>query len=121
MLLRPPALLVFDWVRALGLGPAVQAAREPLKPLAAACPEWLLYSLPDALWTYALTASMGWIWAGRWKGSAWIWIALGVLIGCGGEALQALGLLPGTADPVDVLLCGLAGALALLRAHRSWS
>jgi hypothetical protein len=119
-LLRPSALTVFDWVRALGLGTLLQSLRAPLRPLAAASPDWLLYSLPDALWTYALTAAMGWIWAGRWTGTAWIWLGLGLLIGCGGEALQALGLLPGTADPVDVLLCGLAGALALLRAHRSW-
>ena len=63
---------------------------------------------------------MAWLWQDRLRGPAWIWVSLGVVVGCGGEALQALGLLPGTADPVDVLLCGFAGATALYRALRSW-
>ena len=112
-------LRVFDWVRALGLGGALGRAREAVEGWPV--PELVLYSLPDALWTYALTAAMGRIWRQRVSWQAAPWLATGLLIGCGGEALQWMGLLPGTPDVVDLLLCAAAGLLAFSRSLRSTS
>ncbi|HJN73020.1 MAG TPA: hypothetical protein QGF58_03705 [Myxococcota bacterium] len=116
LLWRSSALRVFDWVRALGLGGPLGSAREAVEGLV--IPEIVLYSLPDALWTYALTAFMGRLWRGRVSLGSAPWLGIGVLIGCGGEGLQAIGLLPGTFDVLDLLLCAAAGLLAFGRSLR---
>lgn len=82
-------------------------------------PDLVLYSVPDALWTYALTAAMARIWSTRVSLQSAPWLAIGVAIGCGGELLQLIGLLPGTFDVVDLLLCAAAGLLAFIRSLRS--
>ena len=116
LLWRSPALRVFDWVRAAGLGGLLGSMREAVEGIT--LPEVILYSLPDALWTYALTAAMARIWRGRVTLQSAPWLGVGLLIGCGGEGLQLLGLLPGTFDVIDLLLCAAAGLLAFSRSLR---
>ena len=116
LLWRSPVLRVFDWVRAVGLGSPLDAARDAVKhvPL----PDLVLYVLPDVLWTYALTAFMAHVWRDRLGPQAWPWLATGVVIGSGGEVLQAAGILPGTFDWLDLVGCAAAGLLATVLAHR---
>jgi hypothetical protein len=85
-------------------------------PARTAAPAWFLFSLPDALWVYALTVLLSLIWRearGTWASR--IWIATGAVLGCGGEVLQKLGFVPGTYDLADLLLSVIAAAAAVVR------
>jgi hypothetical protein len=117
LLWRAETLLVFGWLAALGLAPAVEAARSLAAPLAPLLPPWLLLSAPDGLWVYAFVSALALVWEGAGGGAGpRAWMGLAVAAGLGGELLQGLEVLPGTFDSGDLLAC-LAGASALL-VHR---
>jgi hypothetical protein len=88
VLFRAPHLRVFGWLRAMGLGDAVPAARAWAGPAAEHLPQW--------------------------RGPARrAWLCAGIALGAGGELGQLAGLVPGVWDPADLLLCGLAWAAAI--------
>src|SRR5687768_4131301 len=55
ILLRPQHILVFSWLHAASLSELVISLRQSVCGLA--LPKWMLYSLPDGLWVFALTSS----------------------------------------------------------------
>ena len=120
VLWRPTRLRVFSWLAKLGLGDAVTGARQGAAGLGERLPGWVLYTLPDALWALALSAAMARIWreALRARG-AWVWLAMGAGIGAGGEGLQWLGWLPGTADWADALASLMGAGLGLWLGSRT--
>lgn len=89
---------------------SIGAIRNLLSPLG--LPEWFLFSLPDGLWLYSLVFALLWV----WQNSSWlirtIWAATGVFLGVGWELGQALALVPGTFDPIDLAFYVVASALA---------
>mgnify|MGYP004504346849 CR=1 FL=1 len=114
VLFRSPRLRVFDWLRAAGLGGAVPAARAWARPAAEHLPEWLLYSAPDGLWVYGLTASLAIVWRGEPGRARRCWLCAGLALGAGGELGQLAGLVPGVWDPADLLLSAGAWGAAIV-------
>jgi hypothetical protein len=113
LLFRTPHLLVFSWTGAVGMNGMLESARYAASPVAAAMPGWLLYSAPDGLWVYALTAAMLAVWRGDPSPGRHPWIAAGLVLGAGGELGQLAGAVPGTFDLVDLLLSFAAFAAAV--------
>jgi hypothetical protein len=112
---RAPNLLMFRWFAELGLGPAIDWLRVGTASAQTALPHWFVYSLPDGLWVYALTALMMLLWRGVHSLPLKIfWLSLGALIGVGSELAQLAGILPGAFDAVDLLVCLVAPAAALV-------
>lgn len=109
LLWRSPRLPVFRLMEALGMDAAVAAMRVRAAGARTHLPDAVLFALPDGLWVYALTAALALVWRGRrgWAGAACV--SLGLVLGLGSEAAQALGALPGTFDWMDAAL-----ALALV-------
>ena len=105
-------LLVFKWYNAFGLTRTVAYLRTVAGPRSA-LPSVVIFSLPDALWVYALTATMCCIWWDIDGLGKRIWICAGVLLGVAGELGQLFGLVPGTFDPLDLLACVVAGVSAV--------
>jgi len=99
---RSPTLRVFDWVAQVGAARRIETMRAFAWPVAHSLPEWLRFSIPDGLWTYALTSAMGLVWSGRHSAPAFGWMMVGIAFGAGGELGQAVGLVPGTFDLVDL-------------------
>jgi hypothetical protein len=114
VLFRSPRLRVFQWLDAMGLGTTVPAARVWARPLADRLPEWLLFSAPDGLWVYGLTACLALVWRGEPGRARWAWLCVGLALGAGGELGQWMGLVPGVFDPADLLLCVAAWGAALV-------
>lgn len=111
---RDPTLLMFRWFETLGLTTFVTELRAAWDPAEASLPRWVVYSLPDGLWVYAVTAFMAHVWRGsRSSVLAAAWISLGVVIGAGSELGQLAGIVPGAFDPMDFLFSILAAALAI--------
>ena len=106
---RTTALLMWDWGRTIGAEPVMTGLRQATTGVAAQLPDWVLYSLPDALWVYALTYAIV-----RLQRRSSRFVQLGYLMvpiafGPGAEVMQAFGWLPGTFDLTDLVLC--VGAL----------
>jgi hypothetical protein len=115
ILWRDPNLLMFKWFGEVGLGPAIDWLRVGTASAQTVLPHWFIYSLPDGLWVYALTALMMLVWRGVNSLPLKIfWLSLGALIGVGSELAQSAGILPGAFDAVDLLVCLVAPAAALV-------
>ena len=114
MLFRVQSLIIFDWFVGAGLSEYVELLRVSSASLIDFIPGFVVFSLPDALWVYSLTSLMLIIWNGSGGTSRLIWISLGLVLGAGAEVGQLLGLVRGTFDAVDLLLCTVASAASLV-------
>jgi hypothetical protein len=105
-------LVLHDWLEAwLGSG----GTKRLLSPRAMRMPTWVAYSLPDGLWAFALCLAMLRIWRGaRWSPLKGVACGFAASAGVVVELLQRWHVLPGTYDPVDVLLCVLGAAVAFM-------
>lgn len=101
---RTTTLRFFGWAKALGLGGAVDTAREALAPMSVGLPEMVVWSLPFALWVLASTLLL--------RGTRWVGVPLVVAVAS--ELGQLVGLVPGVFDPVDLAAVVGAGALAMV-------
>ena len=111
---RKPSLLVFDWYRAVGLETSINWLRVVTNPYRGFIPRWFIFSFPDGLWVYAVTAFMARLWRGASSTKYRIcWISLGLLIGVGSELGQLVGIIPGTFDLKDIVAYSTAFAVAL--------
>ena len=66
-------------------------------------PEWIIYNLPGGLWSAAYILVIDSMMKGESAAKRLRWTSVMPAIGVGSEALQALGLLPGTADVQDAV------------------
>ncbi len=66
-------------------------------------PGWFIYSLPDALWMAAAILLILMIWDFKLYTRSIFWLGLAFLSGLLFELLQAIHLLPGTFDVMDIL------------------
>ena len=95
---RTTSLLVFHWLSAVNLLEPTLIVRGWLAEIT--LPNWLLYSVPDGLWVYAVTSWMILIWQRR---PPFLWLFVGVALGLGGELGQAIGIVPGTYQHLDIV------------------
>ncbi len=98
---RSESLLMFSWVRNVGIESLVEHLRVMMRPY---CPssEWILFSLPDGLWVLSYVILMAAVWRFQIR-EHWIMIGLIPTIAICSELLQALGMFPGTFDVSDLL------------------
>ena len=98
--LRPRVILLFQVIDQMGLGSWVDALRARIPHLA--LPEWLIYCLPNGLWSASYILLMDALMRERGirEQAAWACVipALGVL----SELAQGMGILAGTFDPIDL-------------------
>jgi hypothetical protein len=116
---RDWSLWCFRWVEWTGGEGPVTALRGLVRGLPTP-PDWVRYSLASGLWIFGVVSFLCLVWSREGHPAprslrAWI---TGVLLLClGSEALQALSLIPGTADWNDVAAYSIGAALALWRAQ----
>jgi hypothetical protein len=112
---REPDLLMFRWLRTLGLETFTNSLRSFTAPEHKYLPYWFIYSLPDGLWVYALTTFMLHLWRKTDSLPTKVfWCSLGFILGAGAELGQLAGVVPGTFDLGDLVVCLIAPAAALL-------
>ena len=116
---RDPGLLMFKWFRALGFEPLILQLRLATAAIRPALPFWFVYSLPDGLWVYALSAFMALVWSGSRPSILKIACLLaGPVLGAGSELGQLARIVPGSFDWTDFLFYLSAGALAFFAVSR---
>ena len=118
VLWRSPRLLVFSWLRSVGLDPLIEACRHATAPMLAFLHAWSLNSMPDGLWVYSFTSFVLLVWH-RVPNSIdkVLWVSAPGLLALGGEGLQWLGFVPGTFDVADTCACVVGATLAVAWRH----
>jgi hypothetical protein len=117
---RDSNLVMFKWFRALGLDAVIGCLRAGADAPSGGWPFWMVYSLPDGLWVYALTALMIFLWRDARSPIKLVWLSLGLLLGAGSELGQLARVVPGSFDLVDLFVCLLAAAAALVFTSRKF-
>lgn len=106
---RTKTLLLFNIISFFRIDTFINSIRISPFILEGFFPYWLIYSLPNALWVYSLTAYLLFIWNGDDKNI--FWLLVGPLIGIAAEIMQIFGYFPGTYDNIDLLLTIIFGIL----------
>jgi hypothetical protein len=117
---RNPNLLMIKWFRALGLETVVDWMRTGAVESSSRS-FWLAYSLPDGLWVYALTALMVFLWRDARSPMKFLWPSLGLLLGVGSELGQLAGVVPGSFDVIDLVVCLFAAVAAMVLTSRKFN
>lgn len=112
LLFRPRSLLLFRVVDALRLTDAVGRWREATAGII--LPQWVVYCLPDALWTTAYLLLIDALLRPTPPRRRLPYTAVLPAVGLASEGLQAVGLLPGTFDWLDLLAYTLPLALYIV-------
>lgn len=108
LLMRQPVMLMHKVASELGIGTLIDKGR--MLVLGWQLPEWMIFSLPGALWSTAYILIIDALLS---KSPSWRRFAVAAfipLVGIVSELLQFVGLLPGTFDALDII----AYALPLL-------
>lgn len=113
ILWRTPTLRVFRWFDTLGITWWILRLRQFFAPCRAFVPAWALFSLPVALWMYAMVAWFQMALSGSDRLIRWIWLSIALTLGVGSELGQLCRLVPGTFDGRDVAFY-LAGWIAAI-------
>ena len=111
LLFRPRTLLMFHVADYLGLSPIIDRIREGMTD--AWLPEFIVYSLPGALWSAAYLLTADCFLYGQSIRTRLVATSIIPLIGAASEVLQLTGMVPGTFDGWD-LLCYLIPYLLYL-------
>ena len=77
-------------------------------------PDWVIYSLPDALWMFCLVTIILILWDFRLNKHSMLWVFLAACTGIFFEVFQGLGFVRGTFDWTDLLFIVLAVFIPLL-------
>ncbi len=81
-------------------------------------PAMILGSLPDAAWAWAFGAMLSIVWLGRPSRQKAPWLAAGMVLALLSEIGQAIGVVPGTFDVVDLVAIALGYAAGAMIAGR---
>ena len=106
---RSNTLEMFRWFEAINLSGVINQIRESSKPVRKHIPVWVFNSLPDGLWVYSYSSTYILYFRDKsWKNNYWLLFPL--LFGSVAEIAQALNLVAGTFDYLDLIFC-LSGSL----------
>ncbi|NBB81557.1 MAG: hypothetical protein GVY36_19310, partial [Verrucomicrobia bacterium] len=99
---REQTLLMFDWFDLIGLSSVIGFIRN-YGVMIGYPPEWVIFSLPNALWVFGGFLLFFSIWE-KESLERKIWLVLFSTIALGSELAQLIGFIPGTYDSVDMFL-----------------
>ena len=103
MLWRKQSLLMFSWFYSIGLKPFVALLREFAHSYSLVMPEWVYFSLPNALWAFGGILLFYSIWKDACS-ERMFWVLLFSMTAVGSEIGQLVGIVPGTYDTTDISL-----------------
>jgi hypothetical protein len=102
LLFRHTELIFYRWVNLLAGGKTEMYLQSISLKLNISAPEWLVYSMPNALWAFAYALLMILIWAGSHSWLKYLWYSSIPLLIFGFEFLQGFQMIPGTYCLMDL-------------------
>jgi hypothetical protein len=101
---RQDTLILFDWLREIGVFEFIAGYRHYTLPFADNIPDWILYSLPDGLWLFSYISFALIIWDNKISKYSFFWIIIVPIIAICSEIGQLFNIIPGTYDLVDIFI-----------------
>lgn len=114
LLFRKSSLKIFNWLEKLKIDFLSLDIRKFSISNAERLPNWFLYSLPDGLWICSYVCLMIYIWNFRIHLQSIFWISIAPFIAIISEIGQAVNLVKGTFDFLDLLFYILGFIIPLL-------
>ncbi|REG88254.1 hypothetical protein [Algoriphagus antarcticus] len=108
---RTDSLVMFGWFNEIGLSDKIGLLRSNYQLQNLTIPNWIKFSLPDALWLFSFTYITLIIWENKINRESVFWIFFAPMIGIFSEVGQLTGLIPGTFDKIDLILLIIATIL----------
>lgn len=99
---RSETLSLFTWLDNAGQSNIVEMLRSSKFLQAVKLPDWVKFSLPDALWLFSFNYLILSLWKFEFNRDSAIWLFISSTIGISSEIGQLTGLVPGTFDPIDL-------------------
>lgn len=100
---RSPTLRFGRWIEAMNGEQMWWTLRSVFASCRSGLPDWFLYSLPDMLWAFALGAGFARIWGRPRATLKCAFVLLGLVATVGAEVGQAVQLVPGVFDLIDLI------------------
>jgi hypothetical protein len=113
LLLRQEPVPGLRWLAQDQLWPWVQQFRHTTATFRLATPAWILFSLPDGLWSFAYAAIMSRLWAQQAGAAKLFWLLSIPILGIGFEVGQWLRLIPGYFNVTDLVVTTLGASLGV--------
>lgn len=111
---RTDSLLMFGWFNKIGLSDTIDLLRSNQLLQNLTIPNWIKFSLPDALWLFSFNYILLTLWNFNLNRQSAFWLLLAPTIGLLSEIGQLIGVVPGTFDLVDLLLLLIATLILFL-------
>lgn len=108
---RSESIYLNQWLGYIGNGKLLHSFQSLL--LNSQPPQWIIYSLPDALWMLALVMLILMIWDFKLHNKSIPWVVIAVLTGILYEVFQGFHLIRGTFDVGDLILMVIGALLPL--------
>ena len=109
---RSESLIMFEWLKSLGIKNGFDLLRENFVSINTYLPSWFIYSLPDAFWVYSFTSTIIFIWNEE-RIVVITLLSIPFILGPGIEFLQFLKLFKGTFDLMDLTVTIFAFLLSI--------
>lgn len=113
---RPTSLIMFGWIKFFKLSFIVVSLNEFFSYFA--FPSWVIYNLPNALWTFSFTLLMIYIWRHERNTKSIFWISIPPVISILIEIGQGFHFINGTFDLKDLFLILIASLIPFLIRYR---
>jgi hypothetical protein len=110
---RPDDLLMFRAAEVAGLDGIIAVYRSTVAPFDSTLPDWVVFSLPNGLWSFSLVSLFGLLWQHKQRTAAAAIVGASIFTIIP-ELLQAVRILPGTYSGQDLLTGAIACLLAAL-------
>lgn len=107
LLFRSKSLYMFSWFRFIGFDAEINIFRGHFLPLRKNIPNWIIYSLPNALWAFSMLSFFTLFWKDD-RRFLYLWIFISTCFTLIMELFQWNGLIPGTFSFDDLFLLGLS-------------
>ena len=116
-LFRTEEIVFYSWVKYFGFNGYIQFNNSNNYQISThvQVPEWIRFSIPDGLWTYAFTSTIISLWSHKLN---YFWLVAPLFVGVILEILQFYNLIPGTFDLIDLICILLGYSLALILGMR---
>ena len=113
LLFRPTTIFLFRLTEMVGLKNIIEHLRSEI--IQGKMPDWIIYNVPDGLWSFALTTTMLQHWENKVDLNNTFWIIFIPLFGISLELFQKWHLISGTFDMADIfaILIGFAFSISI--------
>jgi len=113
LLTRSDSLLMFDWLKKIGLAENITIIRSKLR-INDLLQNWIIYNSPAWIWTFSLTVLLGIIWNYKINKESLTILLIPSFLGVLSEILQQTEIINGTYDFIDLFLYLFGGISGLL-------